>query len=123
MTAVAERGAVLRTITRVRLGASAAVAAMLGLLPHVLHHVGPLAGAALFAGIGGSLLFGVLGLVLSIPFLVGVRRRCGNWRVPALLLVLFATLFSVSTFVVGPAISGDGDARPAPASSHQEHQP
>jgi hypothetical protein len=28
-----------------------------GLAPHVLHHVGPLAGAALLAGAGGKLLF------------------------------------------------------------------
>lgn len=123
MTVAAERGAILRTVTRVRLALSAAVAAMLGLLPHVLHHVGPLAGAALFAGIGGSLLFGALGLVLSVPFLLKVRRHCGNWRMPALLLLLFAALFSVSTFVVGPAISGEDDARPAPTSSHQVHHP
>ena len=103
-----------RLILRVRVAVSAAVAAFLGLLPHVLHHVGPLAGAALFAGVGGSLLFGAIGLVAAVPFLLRVRRRCGNWRVPAMLLVSFAAVFSVSTFVVGPAISGaDDDAAPA----------
>lgn len=79
----------------------------------MLHHAGPLAGA-LLGGIGGSLLFGVLGLVLSLPFLLRVRRHCGNWRIPALLLVTFATVFSLSTFVVGPAIT-DADDSPAPA--------
>lgn len=40
---------------------SALVAAwgvFIGLLPHVLHHVGPLAGAALLAGTGGTRRFG-----------------------------------------------------------------
>lgn len=103
-----------RVLLRARVAISALVAAFLGLLPHLLHHVGPLAGAALFAGVGGSLLFGAIGLVAAIPFLLRVRRRCGNWRVPAMLLVSFAAVFSVSTFVVGPAISGaDDDAAPA----------
>ena len=116
--------------TRVRVAASAVAAAVLGLLPHVLHHVGPLAGAALLGGVGGSLLFGALGLALSVPFLLRVRRRCGNWRVPAALLVAFALVFSASTFVAGPAISGSDDASaparvpeatPQPGGSHEEH--
>lgn len=86
---------------------SSAVAAVLGILPHVLHHVGPLAGAALLAGTGGTLLFGAIGFVAAIPFLLRVHRRCGNWRVPAALLALFAVVFSISTFVIGPAISGE----------------
>ena len=88
---------------------SSAVAVVLGLLPHVLHHVGPLAGAALLAGTGGTLLFGAIGLVAAIPFLLRVHRRCGNWRVPAALLASFAVMFSISAFVIGPAISG-GDS-------------
>jgi O-antigen/teichoic acid export membrane protein len=71
-------------------------------------------GPALLGGVGGSLLFGAAGVVLSIPFLLRVHRHCGNWRIPALLLVTFATVFSVSTFVVGPAISGS-DEPTAPA--------
>jgi hypothetical protein len=39
--------------------------AVTGVLPHVLHHIGPLAGAALLAGAGGKLLFAVAGFVLS----------------------------------------------------------
>ena len=85
---------------------SSAVAVVLGLAPHVLHHAGPLAGAALLAGTGGSLLFGAIGLLAAIPFLLRVHRRCGNWRVPGALLALFAVVFSISTFVIGPAISG-----------------
>ena len=91
---------------RVAALASSAVAAVLGVLPHLLHHVGPLAGAALLAGTLGTLLFGAIGLLAAIPFLVRVHRRCGNWRVPAALLALFAVMFSISAFVIGPAISG-----------------
>jgi hypothetical protein len=76
---------------------SSAVAAVLGILPHVLHHVGPFAGAALVAGTGGTLLFGAIGLIAAIPFLLRVHRRCQNWRVPAALLALFAGVFSIST--------------------------
>jgi hypothetical protein len=94
---------------------SSALAVLLGLAPHVLHHAGPLAGAALLAGTGGSLLFGAIGLLAAIPFLLRVHRRCGNWRVPGALLALFTVMFSISAFVIGPAISGQssGGAKPA----------
>ena len=107
--ASATKGPVLRSV-RQRAAAlvSSAVAAVLGVLPHVLHHVGPLAGAALLAGTGGTLLFGAIGLVAAVPFLLRVHRRCGNWRVPAALMATFALMFSISAFVIGPAISGDG---------------
>jgi hypothetical protein len=94
---VRERAAALR---------STAVAAVLGLAPHVLHHAGLLAGAALFAGTAGALLFGAIGFLAAIPFLLRVRRRCGNWRLPGALLASFAVAFSISTFVIGPAMSG-----------------
>lgn len=97
---------------------SSAVAAILGIAPHVLHHAGPLAGAALLAGTGGALLFGAIGLVAAIPFLLRVHRRCGNWRVPGALLALFAIVFAISTFLVGPAISGgDSNATSKPATN------
>ncbi len=78
----------------------------IGLLPHVLHHVGPLAGAALLAGAAGTALFAAIGFVASIPFLLRVHRRFGTWRAPAIALALFAAMFSLSSFVIGPAISG-----------------
>lgn len=96
---------------------SSAVAAVLGVLPHVLHHVGPLAGAALLAGTAGTLLFGAIGLIAAIPFLLRVHRRCGNWRVPAALLATFAVMFSLSAFVIGPAISGSEGANSKPSST------
>lgn len=96
---------------------SSVVAAVLGILPHVLHHAGPLAGAAVFAGTGGSLLFGLIGLLAAIPFLLRVHRRCGNWRVPAGLLALFAAVFSISTFVIGPAITGGDTGKSKPTTT------
>jgi hypothetical protein len=87
-----------------------------GLAPHVLHHIGPLAGTALVAGAGGTVLFGVLGFAASVPLLLRLRRRFASWWAPAIALVIFAVMFSLSAFVIGPAISGDdGGAGNAPA--------
>lgn len=91
---------------------------VIGLLPHVLHHVGPLAGAALLAGAGGTILFGAIGLVAAVPFLRRLYRRFRTWRAPALALAIFAAMFSVSSFVIGPAIAA-GD--PAPAQQPADH--
>ena len=96
-----------RAAHRLRLVLAALASGVLGVAPHVLHHVGPLAGAALFAGLGGTLLFGAIGLVLAIPTLLKVHRHTGGWRVPAAALAGMATVFAISSFVIGPAISGD----------------
>jgi hypothetical protein len=85
-----------------------------GLAPHILHHVGPLAGTALVAGAGGTALFGALGFAASIPMLLRLRRRYRSWWAPAIALIIFAAMFALSAFVIGPAISG-GDAGGAPA--------
>ena len=105
---------------------SAALAAwggFVGLLPHVLHHVGPLAGTVLLAGATGRLLFAAIGFVAAIPFLRRLHRRFQTWRAPAIALAIFAAMFSLSSFVIGPAISGDaGPARPGiEDDSHAEH--
>ena len=96
-----------------------------GLLPHVLHHVGPLAGAALLAGARGTALFAVIGFVAATPCLRRVHRRFGTWRAPAIALAVFAVMFSLSSFVLGPAISGGDDPAPKPGieqpASHDEH--
>lgn len=95
-----------------------AVGLLLGLLPHVLHHIGLLAGTALVAGSGGTALFGALGLLASIPMLVRLYRRFGSWVAPALGLLVFAAMFSLSAFIIGPAISGTGgDESPSPVPS------
>jgi hypothetical protein len=110
-------------IRRVRVVAGAVSAAILGIAPHVLHHAGPLAGAAIFAGVAGTLLFGVLGLVAAIPMLLKMRRRTGSWRAPLAALALFAALFTISTTVVGPAITGSDGAVSPPADAPSEKRP
>lgn len=80
-------------------------AAFMGVLPHVLHHVGPLAGAAFIAGTTGTVLFGLLAFVFTVPLLLRVRRRCHSWRIPALLLAGFIAVWSLSTWVVGPWVN------------------
>ena len=94
-----------------------------GLLPHILHHIGLLAGTVLVAGSGGTALFGALGFLASIPSLLRLRRRFGTWLAPAIGLLIFAAMFSLSAFVIGPAISGVGAAKPAatPSVDHTGH--
>jgi hypothetical protein len=114
-SASAAGGKPARTTVAARLWAAVtgAVGVVSGLAPHVLHHVGPLAGAALVAGIGGTVLFGALGLLLSVPFLLRLRRRSGSWRRPIAALLVFAAMFTVSATVIGPAIRGDDDSTPS----------
>jgi hypothetical protein len=96
---------------------------VLGLAPHVLHHIGLLAGTALVAGSGGTAVFGALGLLASVPLLLRLRRRFGTWKAPALGLAAFVVMFVLSGFVIGPAINGElnfpsNDAPPADHDSH-----
>ena len=120
---------ITRVWRRTRLIAGGVGAAVLGVAPHVLHHVGPLAGAAVLAGAAGTVLFGALGLLAAVPMLLRMRRRTGSWRAPGAALALFTALFVVSTTIVGPAIAGDDrdatptPARKAPAPAHDEHHP
>jgi len=88
----------------------AAWGAVVGVLPHVLHHVGPLAGAALLAGASGTLLFAAIGFVAAIPFLLQLRRRFATWKAPAIALAVFAAMFSLSSFVIGPLITNGGSS-------------
>ena len=108
---------VARTVRHALPGATGGVA---GLAPHVLHHVGLLAGTAVVAGSGGTLLFAVLGLVASVPTLRRLHRRFRTWWAPALGLAVFAVMFAVSAFVVGPQISGQSSSTPAPAVQHDD---
>jgi hypothetical protein len=110
-----------------RLGAPilAAWGVLIGVAPHVLHHVGPFAGAALLAGSGGKLLFGGLGLVLSIPFLFRLYRRFHTLIAPVLATIAFATIFAASTLVISPLLTGNGDRGKTPGiqqpSGHASH--
>lgn len=102
--------------------ATGAVGVLVGLAPHVLHHVGVLAGTALVAGSGGTALFGALGVILSIPMLLRLHRRFGSWTAPAIGLAVFTAMFALSTWVIGPAISGSGDSGPSlPTVDHSSH--
>lgn len=95
---------------------TAVIATVMGLAPHVLHHIGLFAGAAFVVGAGGNLLFGAVGLLLSIPLLRRLHRRFGTWKAPAVALAVFAVMFSISAFVIGPAISSpDPTDTPQPA--------
>ncbi|MEO7351588.1 MAG: hypothetical protein ABIR34_06835 [Marmoricola sp.] len=103
---------------------SAIFGALLGLLPHVLHHTGLIFGAALVTGTGGNLLFGVLGLLFSVPLLRRLYIRFNTWKAPAIALVIFIAMFSLSAFVIGPAISGDSSAEtpsPGQTTDHSQH--
>ena len=91
----------------------AGTGAALGVLPHVMHHVGLIAGAALLTGaIGNSILY-VVGLLLSIPLLKRLRSKFQTSWAPAIGIGVFTALFSLSAFVIGPAISGSGEQAPA----------
>jgi peptidoglycan/LPS O-acetylase OafA/YrhL len=92
--------------------------AVIGVVPHVLHHVGPLAGAAILAGTGGRLLFFALGLGAAFPMLWRLERRFRTWAAPAVAVVLFAAAFLVSSLVLGPLISGSDSANPSVTTTH-----
>lgn len=108
--------------TRVTGAISGVLGTVAGITPHVLHHVGPIAGAALLTGTGGSFLFGAGGFVLTTPLLLQLRRRFRTWIAPAIALTVFATMFTVSTLWIGPAvrdlIGGDDGVSDT---SHEEH--
>jgi len=92
---------------------SGALGGIVGLAPHVLHHIGPLVGTALVAGTGGTALFGILGLAASVPMLITLHRRFANWWAPAIALGVFTAMFLISSFVIGPLISApDEPANP-----------
>lgn len=103
----------------------AAIGAVMGLLPHVLHHVTLIAGAALVTGLAGNLVFAILGLLLSVPLLRRLYRRFGTWKAPAVAVAVFAVMFSLSALVIGPAINSEGAPKPTPSDTpspdHSSH--
>lgn len=109
-------------LARITAAVTAAVGTVAGIAPHVLHHVGPIAGAALLTGAGGTVLFGVIGFLFTVPMLLRLKRRFGTWIAPGIALAIFAIMFTVSTLWIGPAIRGDtggGDtSQPTDHSSH-----
>lgn len=109
-------------------GVVAAWAVVSGVAPHVLHHVGPLAGAALLAGAGGKAIFLALGLLLSLPMLRRLYHRFGTPVAPGLAIVAFAVVFIFSSLVIAPRLTGSeqtkqpGIEQPA-GSDHATHHP
>ena len=112
-------------------GVRAALGALLGLAPHVLHHVGIVAGTALLAGVWGNLALYVVGLLLSIPMLRRLHRRFGSIAAPITGATIFTVMFLISAFVLGPAINPAQEAPITPAqtqssdagSDHVGHHP
>ncbi|RIK15805.1 MAG: hypothetical protein DCC50_06940 [Acidobacteria bacterium] len=72
-----------------------------------------MAGAAVLTGAFGNWVLYLVGLVLSIPMLRRLRTRLRSWWAPAVGVTIFTGLFTLSAFIVGPAISGDGVPQPA----------
>ena len=93
----------------------AVIGAVLGIAPHVLHHIGILAGTAFITGASGNAILYVVGLALSVPMLRRLYRHVRAWWAPATAVAAFTLLFLLSAFVIGPAISGTDDV-PAPTS-------
>ena len=101
-------------------------AVVTGVAPHVLHHVGPLAGTALLAGFGGRAIFFALGLILSLPMLRRLYRRFGSLVAPAVAVIAFAAVFTFSSLVIAPRLTGADDSPPATPgieqpSGHESH--
>ena len=94
----------------------AAIGALLGLVPHVMHHIGILAGAALLTGVFGNSLLYAIGLLFSIPLLKRLRKRFGTWKAPAIGVAVFTAMFLLSALVIGPAINRSSTP-PAPQTS------
>lgn len=86
--------------------------AITGVAPHVLHHVGPLAGAALLAGAGGKALFFLIGVGASTPMLIRLYRRFGSWLAPATAVLIFALTYTVSSVLVAPLFNDDATVSP-----------
>ena len=101
----------------------AGVGAALGIAPHVLHHIGLLAGTAVVTGASGNALFYVVGLLFSVPMLRRLYRHFGSWWAPAIAVGVFTIAFSVSAFVIGPAISSTEDAPPPTSPSQPAPSP
>jgi len=124
MTTAAE-GATPRPGGRLRNLLTAGWGAVSGVAPHVLHHVGPLAGAAVLAGTGGRVLFFVIGLAAATPMLIRLYRRFRTWVAPVIAVAVFGVTYTLSSLFIGPLISGDADPAtpqaPAVTSTTDEH--
>ena len=102
-------------VARINGAAAGLIGLVAGITPHVLHHIGLIAGTAVLTGAEGSVLFGIIGFAFTLPMLFRLKRRFGTWMAPGVALALFLGMFTVSTLWIGPAIRGSGgptDAAP-----------
>ncbi len=98
---------------------SGLIGTVAGITPHVLHHIGPVVGAAFLTGTEGSIFFGVVGFVFMFPTLFRLKKRFGTWTTPGVALALFFVTFTISTLWIGPAIRGNvGPIEPTPVDTH-----
>jgi hypothetical protein len=91
----------------------------------VLHHIGPLAGAALLAGAAGTALFAAIGFVAASRSCCASTgaSRAGGHRPSRL---RSSRRCSRSSFLVGPALAGeDSPSTPQPGieqpAGHEQH--
>jgi hypothetical protein len=103
-------------VGRVRHAVTAVWGAASGVAPHVLHHVGPLAGAAVLAGTGGQVLFFFVGLAVATPMMIRLYRRFQTWAAPAIAVAIFAVAYTVSSLYLGPLFAGDATGSIEPKS-------
>lgn len=101
----------------------AVVGAVLGLAPHVLHHVGLIAGAALVTGAAGNGLFFAVGLLFSVPLLRRLHRRFASRWAPTIAVAVFTGMFAFSALVIGPALTSGSSSGNQPSSPTQTPVP
>jgi len=111
------------TVGRIWSTALAAWGSVVGLLPHVLLTWACSRVPRSSPERPGALCSAAIGFVAAISSLRRLHRRFGTWRAPVIALALFAAMFSLSSFVIGPAISGDdAPARPGiEQDGHEQH--
>jgi len=105
-----------RTAGRLRHAVTAVWGTVSGVAPHVLHHVGPLAGAAVLAGTAGRILFFIIGLAVATPMLIRLYVRYRTWAAPAIAVAVFALTYTVSSLYLGPLLTGETPGPTDPAS-------
>lgn len=76
---------------------SGALGTVAAFLPHVLHHVGLIAGAAFVSGFAGGVVFAALGVAAMAPIVLRLRRRTGSWHAPIVAAAVFGAMFALMT--------------------------
>jgi hypothetical protein len=103
------------SVGRLRHAATALWGTVSGVAPHVLHHIGPLAGTAVLAGTGGRVLFFLIGLAVAAPMLIRLYRRFRSWVAPAIAVAIFVLTYTVSSLYLGPLLTGEATTKAEPS--------